>query len=170
MIEVLKAYPFHQPRETNPDPQNVLARQVNFPNKYSEEDYLFQIYTESGNEEEYLNFWQIADINPQRNELPEHLLKKFIPDLDIQQLDQQLEKISEEQFFSLGKFVAADLGYDRHSHGIDLTGFRVVRYTNRTTCHPYYRFDFYYTNEPENRKLYSGYSGNTRIWHLNMLL
>ena len=170
MRKVLKAYAFHHPTETKPHPQNVLVRQFKFPNVYSEEDNLFQIYTEGQSEEEFLKFWHITELTWKRNELSEQQLKEFLPHLEIAQLDQQLENLSEEQFFSLGKFTATELGYDKQNQGVPLTGFRVVRFSDRATSYPYYRFDLYYTAEPEERKLYCGYSGdNVTFWHLNML-
>jgi hypothetical protein len=170
MIQVLKPYSFHQPKNTGPHPQNVLVRQYKFPNEYTEKDYLFQIYTEGQSQEEFMEFWLLSELKPQRYELSEKQLKKFLPDLEIATLDQQLKNLSEEQFFSLGNFMAAELGYDQHCRGVLLTGFRVVLYTDRATITPYYRFDFYYTTEPEKRELYSGYNEkNTTIWHLNML-
>lgn len=172
MKKVLKPYGFHLPTEKSPYPQNVLVRQYMFPNKYPEEDNLFQIYTEGWSEEEYKKFWHFTELTGQRNELKEEQLKKFLQDLEIRLLDHQLEELSEEQFFNLGKFLAAELGYEkRNSHGVSLTGLRCVRYTDRSRLTPYYRFDFFYTAEPENRKLYSGYSGeNTTYWHKNLLV
>ena len=84
-------------------------------------------------------------------------------------MDQQLEELSEEQFFNLGKFMAAELGYDRQSNGIKLVGWRAVRFTDMVYKNPYYRFDLYFTAVPEERQLYSGYE-NTSYWHKNMLL
>lgn len=171
MKRVLKAYSIHQPEMTSPYPQNVLTRQYRFPNEYSEEDNLFQINTEGQSDKDFMKLWYITELERERYELKEKQLKKFLPHLEIAQLEQQLENLSDEQFFNLGEFMAAELGYDKHSKGVSLTGFRVVRYTDRITTAPYYRFDFYYTAEPENRKLYSGYSGeNTTYWHLNMLV
>ena len=172
MMRVLKAYSFHQPEMTSPYPQNVLVRQYNFPNEYSEEDNLFQINTEGQSDEDFMRLWYITELEWERYELKEKQLKKFLPHLEVALLDQQLERISEEQFFSLGKFLAAELGYEkRSSHGVSLTGLRCVRYSDRTTTAPYYRFDFYYTAEPEKRKLYSDFSGeNTTHWHKNLLV
>ena len=170
MIKVLKAYSFHQPTEENYFPQNLLVRQFKFPSVYSEEDRLLQIYTTGWSDEEYKKFWHVTELTWKRNELSEQQLKKFLPDLEIRLLDQQLEDLSEDQFFNLGQFTAAELDFSQQSQGVYLTGFRVVRYTDRTTTAPYYRFDFYYTPEAENRKLYSGYSGeNTTFWHKQML-
>ena len=166
---VQKPFAFHQRSEKDPFPQNVLTRQFQFPLEYTEEDKLFQIYTEGQSDKEYTEFWEFLGFIPGRNELSEKQLQQFLPYLEISLLDQQLEKLSEEQFFNLGKFTAAELGYDQQSNGIRLTGWRVVRHTDRTTSCPYYRFDYYFTAEPEQRQLFSGFSGNTQIWHLNML-
>ena len=171
MIKTLPAYSFHQHEMTSPFPQNVLVKQCRFPKEYSaEEDYLFQINTEGQSDEQFMKLWHITELERERYELLEIQLKKFLPYLEVAQLDQQLEHLSEEQFFNLGKFVAAELGYDQHSQGISLTGFRVVRYTDRVTTAPYYRFDFYYTAVPEERLLYSGYDGATTYWHKNLLM
>ena len=165
----MRAFAFHQISEKDHLPQNVLVRQYQFPLEYTEEDLLFQIYTEGQSDEKYTEFWEFLEIKPERNELLEKQLQQFLPYLQTSLLDQQLEELSEEEFFNLGKFTAAELGYDQQSNGIRLTGFRVVRYTDRTTGCPYHRFDYFFTAEPEQRQLYSGFSGNTQIWHLNML-
>ena len=96
MRKVLKAYSFHQPEMTSPYPENVLVRQYRFPNEYSKDDYLFQIYTEGWSEEEYKKFWHVTELTWKRNELSEKQLKKFFPTLEISLLDQQLENLSEE--------------------------------------------------------------------------
>ena len=112
MIKVLKAYSFHQPTKTNPYPQNVLARQYKFPNEYSEEDYFFLTYTEGQSDEEFMKFWHIPEFKPQRNEISEQQLKKFLPNLELNLLDHQLEELPEEVFFSLGKYLTAELRFD----------------------------------------------------------
>jgi hypothetical protein len=169
MIQVLKPYSFHQPKNTGPHPQNVLVRQHRFPLGYTEKDSLFQIYTEGQSDEDFMGLWYMTELEWGRYELLEKQLKKFLPYLEVALLDQQLENLSEEQFFNLGKFLAAELGYDKRCEGVDLAGFRGVRYTDRITTNPYFRFDFYYTTEPEDRQLFSGYE-NTIYWHKNMLM
>ena len=168
-MKVQKAYLFHSDIHSGTLVQNVLVKQYQFPLEYTEDDLLFQIYTEGQSEEEYMKFWEFFDIKPERNELSEKQLQQFLPNLKINLLDQQLEELSEEQFFNLGKFTAAELGYGRQSNGIKLVGWRAFRFTDMVYKNPFYRFDFYYTAEPEQRQLFSGFSGNTQIWHLNML-
>jgi hypothetical protein len=170
MRQVLKAFCFHHETKTNPFPQGVLTRQYKFPNEYADEDILFGIYTEGWSDEEYMKFWYLTELKWKRRQLSEKQLQQFLPGLEINLLDHQLPKLSEKEFFQLGKCIAADVSLEQYGQAITITGWRALRYTDRSTASPYFHFEFYFTSEPENRKLYSDYGAeNTTFWHKNML-
>ena len=168
MRKTLKAYSFHQPTEANPYPQCVLIRQYNFPNEYAEEDKLFGIYTEGWSDEEHMKFWYLTELKWKRRELSEQQLKRFLPELEINLLDQQLPGLSEEEFFQLGKGIAAEVSLEQYGHSITITGWRTLQYTDKSTASSYYHFEFYWTSDPKNRELFSGYE-NTIYWHSGLL-
>ncbi|WP_160164124.1 hypothetical protein [Nafulsella turpanensis] len=150
-------------------PQNVLARQFMFPYIYEDDDFLWDIYTEGKEEDELFDFGLPPEFIGNQIKLSEINLQEYMPHLKISHLEHQLEELSVEQFFNLGKFVVAKFAKEIQERRY-LTGLRIVRYTHKRTFQPYFRFDLFFCNEPEKRQLNSGYSGeNTMFWHLNML-
>ena len=148
MKEVFKAFGFHCEINGGHFVQNLLIRQYQFPLHYKETDDLFSTFTNRMEEEQLKVVWP----NP-----------KLI-------LEQQLEALPEDQFYLYGKNVASILGFDQKKEREPLTGLRIVRYTNSSNGAPYYRLDFFYTAEPEGRKLFNGFKGdNVVYWNSNML-
>lgn len=129
---VVKAEPYGFMDCSSYDAQNKLLRQYNFPLEFNKRvDKVFDVYSDRIPGTELV--WMDLTPSPRGQ-----WLDMYAQATEIEKLDKWMKTIAE------------NCGMKQ------VTGWRILRFTNKMSGYPLYRYDFYYTPTPKNRKLYSG--------------